>query len=297
MKHFVFIFLLVLSACASTPQISRRIASLPPPVAGRTQFALWQGNKVFYEEFGHGSEDAIIFVHGWTCDGTFWDYQIPEFTARQRVIRIDLPGHGKSEKPTTIKYTMDQFASSVVAVLENAGVKKAVLVGHSLGGVVVRQVYRLAPDKVAALVIADSSLGPWSTETSQAFDQELKELSSPGYKKVASEMINTMFIPESPEAFRQQIKQKMLSTPKHVLVNALRGMNNFSLYKTDPIKVPTLVFRVKYPYIEPDNEKFLRSFITNLSYQEWSDTGHFLMMENPEKFNQELLKFLLKAKI
>src|SRR5260370_4742140 len=74
-----------------------------------------------------------------------------------RLILIDLPGHGKSDKPQT-NYTMDYFASAVLAVMRDARVEKATLVGHSMGTPVICRVYAQAPEKVAALVAVDGLL-------------------------------------------------------------------------------------------------------------------------------------------
>ena len=72
---------------------------------------------------------------------TTWHFQVPAFADQARVILIDLPGHGQSDKPK-IDYSMDLFARAIDAVLKEAGVEKVVLVGHSMGVAVAR--HRLA---------------------------------------------------------------------------------------------------------------------------------------------------------
>ena len=67
------------------------------------------------------SDRALILVHGWSCDESVWRYQIEAFTGRARVITLDLPGSGKSDKPR-INYSMDLFAESIAAVCEDAGI-------------------------------------------------------------------------------------------------------------------------------------------------------------------------------
>jgi pimeloyl-ACP methyl ester carboxylesterase len=81
----------------------------------------------------------------------FWRYQVPAFEGKIRMIVVDLPGHGESDKPK-VDYTPDLFAKSVDAVLTEAGVKKVVLAGHSMGTPVVRQYARLYPKKTAGLI-------------------------------------------------------------------------------------------------------------------------------------------------
>ena len=131
-------------------------AARPEAKDPASRFTSLGGSRVHYKNYGKGSE-AIVFVHGWTCDTTFWDGQRPAFEKQLHTILVDLPGHGLSDKPQTA-YTMDLFARAVKAVLDDAGVRKAVLVGHSMGTPVIRQFYRKYPDQVRGLVIVDGAL-------------------------------------------------------------------------------------------------------------------------------------------
>ncbi len=305
-NRFVLLVLtaaLFFSACSSsnkTPSYdkkpNRKVASLPTLVNGREQFALWNNHKVRFEEFGHGTEEAIVFIHGWSCDSSFWNFQVNEFSARQRVITIDLPGHGKSARPSSVKYSVDEFADAINAVFETIGLAKAILVGHSLGGVVVRHFYRKHSDKVMALVIVDSEVTPWSQESVNHVRQKVSELKTPAYQKIAAEMVDEMFVMSTPEFLRDNIKRKMTSTSKIVMSKALLGLADQSLYKTDLIKVPTMIVMAKNQILRPDNERFLKSFIQDLDYQEWENVGHFVMMEDPERFNKAVLKFFLNKR-
>ena len=115
-----------------------------------SRFAKSGDLKVHYKSLGEG-KTAIVFVHGWCCDHTVWRDQAPALAGKVRAIYIDLPGYGRSDRPKT-DYTMDVFAKGVDAVLRDAGVEQAILVGHSMGTPVVRQYYRLYPAKTKALV-------------------------------------------------------------------------------------------------------------------------------------------------
>src|ERR1700731_2321261 len=81
------------------------------------------GAKIHYTEYGAG-ENALLFVHGWSCDETFWVGQAPALGARFHVITIVWPGRGKSERPH-IAYTMDLYARAIDAVLRDAKVQAA----------------------------------------------------------------------------------------------------------------------------------------------------------------------------
>lgn len=115
----------------------------------------YDGAKVHYESFGKGT-DAVVFIHGWTCDLTFWRGQAPVYE-KHRSLLIDLPGHGQSAKPE-VAYTQERFARAVEAVMRDAGVQRAVLVGHSVGGPVALTFLRLFPAKTRGLVLVDARI-------------------------------------------------------------------------------------------------------------------------------------------
>src|SRR5687767_4142641 len=92
----------------------------------------FNGVKINYYDIGNSdSRSALVFVHCWTCNVEFWKDNYKAFS-NHRVIALDLPGHGTSDKPK-IDYSMEYFARSVDAVMKKAGVEKAVLAGHSMG--------------------------------------------------------------------------------------------------------------------------------------------------------------------
>src|SRR5437867_10350687 len=93
------------------------IAGLLTPsllAAGVTHYVISEGARVHYESYGKG-KDAVVFIHGWTCDLTFWRLQAPVYK-KHRSLLIDLPGHGQSDKPD-VSYTQQRFARAVEAVL------------------------------------------------------------------------------------------------------------------------------------------------------------------------------------
>jgi len=70
-----------------------------------SRYATLDGSRVHYKSYGKGAR-AIVFIHGWTCNMNFWRLQVPAFASNARVIAIDLPGHGASDK-SQITYSMD----------------------------------------------------------------------------------------------------------------------------------------------------------------------------------------------
>jgi len=260
------------------------------PVEGESRYAKLDGQRVHYENHGKGRE-ALVFVHGWTCSLKFWSRQVPAFDGKVRVIAIDLPGHGQSDK-AQVAYTMDLFARAVDAVLRDAGVDRAALVGHSMGTPVIREFYRKYPQKTLALVIVDGPLRAFGDK--KMMEQFLAPLRGPGYKEAASKFIDSMFGQNATTEMRAEIKDAMLSTPQAVAISAMEGMADESIWKQDKITVPTLAIMAKSGFLATDAEQFYHSIAPKLEYQIWEGVGHFLMMEKPGEFNEVLAEFLLR---
>jgi pimeloyl-ACP methyl ester carboxylesterase len=111
------------------------------------------GMTIRYEDVGQG-EPAIVFVHGWSCDRSYWTPQVEHFSEAHRVVSVDLAGHGESSLGRE-DWTITAFGADVAAVLEALDLRNAVLVGHSMGGPVIVESALLAPDRIAALVSVD----------------------------------------------------------------------------------------------------------------------------------------------
>jgi pimeloyl-ACP methyl ester carboxylesterase len=210
-----------------------------------------------------------------------------------RLIAIDLVGHGQSDKPR-VAYTMDYFARSIDAVLNDAKVKHAVLVGHSMGTPVIRQFYRLFPGKTAGLVIVDGALR--LVVSKEQMDEFMAPLKS-NYQAAAPQMIEGILGSMKDEKLRAEIRTAMLATPDYVAVSAMDGMTDEKIYEKDPIKVPVLAVLAKSPFWPPDTESFLRSLAPTLELTMWDNVSHFLMLEKPQQFDQTVQAFLTKNKL
>lgn len=260
--------------------------------AGESKYAKLDSTRIHYKSAGKG-KDALVLVHGWGCNLNHWREQIPEFAKRTRVLAVDLPGHGLSDKPE-IKYDMDLFAAAIEAVMKDAGVERAVLAGHSMGTPVVRQFYRKYPQKTLAIVIVDGGLRPFGTKEQR--EQFMAPLRGPNWKEVGGQMFQNMTV-TLPEADRERIGSSFNSTPQHVIVSAMDAMADESLYATDKINVPVLAILAKSPFWAPDTEQFLRSLAPDLEYQMWEGVDHFLFMGKPKEFNAAVIAFLNKKNL
>ena len=265
------------------------LASVPYRVA------MLETSRVRYQSFGKGAK-AIVLVHGWTCDLTFWTRNIPVLSAQYRVIVLDLPGHGDSDAPK-ISYTPQLFARALDVVLKDAKVSRAILVGHNMGAPVIRQFLVDFPAKVNGLVLVDPAIStPASPEEMEQRKARrasfLESLRGPGYLEFAEKFIDRMFVPETPLELRAEIKPKMLTTPQHVCASAMDGMSDGGMWAKQT-EIPTLaIFSDKGRGAE--NRAMLGAMFSNLDHQEWPGGGNFTMLEKPDQFNNAVLAFVAK---
>jgi len=234
-----------------------------------------------------GSGPAIIFVHGWTCDESSWQGQVPAFSQRYRVITLDLPGHGKSDMPKDGTFSMALFARAVEAVRSEARVERAVFVGHSMGTPVIRQYATMFPARVAGLVLVD---GLVQVAGGAAGFTPPPMIGAEGLKARES-MVRGMFGPATTPQLQAHILKMMMGTKEATAAGAMSATWDQSWVKNDPITVPVLGVYAARPLAS--REAITRIF-PKVEYHELAGSAHFLMMEKPDEFNQLLTTFLRK---
>jgi pimeloyl-ACP methyl ester carboxylesterase len=260
-----------------------------------SHFAPFNGIRVHYESYGTG-RDALVFIHGWTCDLTFWRAQAPVYTAHRSLL-IDLPGHGQSDMPW-VPYPVEYFAFSIEAVMRDAGVDRATLIGHSLGGPIAYTFVRLFPAKAKSIVLVDATVtAPQSGAAvkkaqQQTYARRVRSLSGPAGAKNFGTQIDAMFSDVTPPDLREQIRKKMFATPEHVRIAAVASASKL----TPPppgqtFQLPVLAIQAAQAGTDKRADA-MRQIFPQLQVLKWEDHGHFLMMEDPERFNQELEEFL-----
>jgi pimeloyl-ACP methyl ester carboxylesterase len=259
-----------------------------PAMEGDEHVLLHEGAGVRYRSYGTGPE-AVVFIHGWTCDLSLWDGQAPVYS-RRRSLLVDLPGHGGSEAPLGIDYTQELFARAVEAVMRDAGVTHATLVGHSLGGPVAITTLRLFPEKVRALILVDSFLRlPQDYLNLQEKKERAASLAGTvGHDAFAASLENFFTPRTSPDA-RAAIRRVMLATPEHVRISAtcspaipppFRAAEQYTLPLTH-IQIARREVSTEWGRIFPRFE-----------VEKWENHGHFLFMEDPARFNASLERLL-----
>jgi pimeloyl-ACP methyl ester carboxylesterase len=179
--------------------------------------------KISFSTCGKGS--AIVFLHGFLENSTMWNSVSKELSKRNRVICIDLLGHGNTECFGYI-HSMELMAEAVEAVLKHLRIRKSIIVGHSMGGYVALAFAEKNPNKVKGLCLMNS--------TSLADDDERKTLRTRANKLVQKNFKNmvqmsftNLFSEQSRITFKDEMKvalQEALQTPAQGYIACQEGM-------------------------------------------------------------------------
>lgn len=250
--------------------------------------------RIAYSVYGAG-ETSLIFIHGWSCDSRYWQKQLSVFSKDYQVIAIDLAGHGNSSLDR-LDYTMLSFARDVKAVIEKEKINKAILVGHSMGGGVIAEAARLMPKKVTAIIGIDT-LQNVAEKIPQKVLDEMVEPFEVDFTNAAQGFVITMFPKGTDKKLIDWIKEDISSAPKKVALSAFRNyMGQYvsseaaQVFKNVTVPVVSINARL-WPTSPDDNRKHIKNY--KLFYIE--ETGHFPMLEKPEKFNTlltEAIKYI-----
>ncbi|MFD3520050.1 alpha/beta fold hydrolase [Streptomyces sp. NPDC058653] len=173
-----------------------------------------------------GAADVLVLVHGHPFDRSMWRPQIETFAGPgRRVIAADLRGYGG----TTVvpgKTTLTTFARDIAALLDRLGVERAVLGGLSMGGQIVLEFHRLFPERVRALVLADTFAAA-ETEAGKVARRAMADrLLREGMGPYADEVLTRMVAPRNAEelpAVAEHVRDMMRGAPPEGAAAALRG--------------------------------------------------------------------------
>jgi pimeloyl-ACP methyl ester carboxylesterase len=264
--------------------------------SGKSKFADYRGMLVRYTDTG-GNGPAAVFVHGWSCNVSFWEHQEKALSGGYRVLLMDMPGHGNSGKPR-VDYTIPFFGGAVLAVMDHAGVDKAALMGHSMGFPVAREAWRMAPKRVVALGSIDGAMIelPDDPEARAKLIADIQgfaaQFAQPGYKQIVTDFVNAMHHEQTPAEVRARVLEEMLKTPQYVGQSAMKHFVDPSIWNKDKVEVPVLAVFADSPEITPEFQAFFRELFPKLTAHKMSGVGHFLMLEKPNELNAIIKDFL-----
>ena len=236
---------------------------------------------------------ALVFVHGWSCDKSYWNDQVKIFSPKYKVITIDLAGHGESGTARK-NYTMELFGEDVEAVVNKLKIDKVILIGHSMGGAVIIEAAKRLKGKVIGLVGADtyqSFKDNWTAEQKEGFLKLFKE----NFVVTAKGFVKSMFPKTADTLLVNKVADDMSSAPQEIAISSIRNLFFYDPIPTlKEIRLPIISINCDmYPVSVEENKKYVNPFTVKMM----NGVGHFVMLEDKDRFNillQEAIDELTK---
>ncbi len=253
---------------------------------------LYKNTKISYSDTGKGN--AVVLLHGFLENQTMWQDLVPELRQKNRIITIDLLGHGNTECLGYV-HSMEDNAEAVQAVLTKLRIRKATFVGHSMGGYVALAFAEMYPESMRALVLLNSTSNADSEERKANRDRAIKAVKK-DYTTFIRLSIANLFSPDNRERLIDEIekvKLEALKTPLQGVVASLEGMKirkdrEVLLHLTPYPKMlilgkndPVLIYENALEQIEETAVKLVTL-----------PDGHMSHIENREQLKTVLLDFL-----
>jgi pimeloyl-ACP methyl ester carboxylesterase len=236
------------------------------------------GVPIAYEVHGAGSP-ALVFVHGWSCDRSYWEGQLEPFARDFRVVAVDLAGHGDSGLGRET-WTIEAFGGDVAAVVEGLGLERMILIGHSMGGHAIVEAARRLPGRVDGLVWIDAYKRLGTPRTPEQLEGMMAPLRA-DFVDGTCTFVRGMFPSDADPPLVERVVADMSAAPPAVALEAVR-----SAWTYDPTVALTQL-NLPVVAINPDDaptdvESMERHGVRVVLM---SGVGHFLMMENPAGLN------------
>jgi pimeloyl-ACP methyl ester carboxylesterase len=284
MRARPLVLLLTLAACQAAPDRT------PPAPTVDTVMAA-DGVPIVYDMRGSG-DVTLVFVHCWACDRGYWREQLDAFAPGYQVVSLDLAGHGASGKGRA-SWSLDGLAGDVAAVVDDLGLQRVVLVGHSMGGPVALLAAARIGERAEAVVCADA-LHDVSSEMNSAMVDQMLRMFQADYAGAMTTMVGMMFPPGGDTALAGWVARNATVTDSAVTLGLIRDYPNLDLPAAlaaagAPVRCINAAPRPPWgPVTTVEANRAHGDFDAVLM----DSVGHFLMLERPAEFNAKLLDVL-----
>jgi pimeloyl-ACP methyl ester carboxylesterase len=248
-----------------------------------------------------GTGQAVLFLHAFTMDASQWDHQVAALSGHMRCVRVDLWGCGASPPPPAGDPSLDTFAAAVIDALDSRDIDRVAVVGLSMGGYLAFALWRLAPERIRALVLCNTRPGPDPPGPPREDRLAMADLveREQSVESIVEPMVARLLSPAAQaeahivDPVRGRIRR---CTPAGIAF-AQRAMANRpdSIGLLGSVTVPTLVIAGTQDAIVGAGEvRAIADGITGARYAEL-DCGHLSNLELPREVSDQLTAFLTPA--
>lgn len=258
------------------------------------QFTQFKNGQLRFRESGKGS--TVVLLHGFLESLEIWDDYAERLAHNYRVVSIDLPGHGQSDCLGYV-HPMELLAEAVKVVLDGLGIRRYILIGHSMGGYVALAFADRFPDQVKGLGLVFSSAQADSNQKKRDRDRAI-ELVKANHRSFIRKAIPLLFRPKNRKIYHEEIKalkQLALQTSKQGAIANLEGMkirpNREVILKFSPC--PVLILAGKHDPVIPLEKIEPQMLLSERGFgMVLHDCGHMGFIEAREESYTTLLRFI-----
>ncbi len=260
-------------------------------MTAQSGFVTVDGGRLWYETDGEGA--PVVLVHGGLWDSRMWDDQFGPLSERCRVVRYDLRGYGRSDRPTSEYSHSDDLAG----LMTKLKIKRAALVGLSMGGAIAIDFALDHPDRVDALVLAAPGLGGYelSSDLERRYAPAEKALEKGDVQKAAELELEIWSPVRSETGPDVRIKQIAMDNAHQVALDPAlrRQMKPPAVERLEEITAPTLVISGDRDL--PDMDRIAELIVGRVPGARravMQGADHAVNMRRPADFTARLLGFL-----
>jgi len=259
------------------------------------KLTLPDGRFFEYAAIGSGV-DPIVMLHGYGDSWYSFNGMLSACSASESVIALSQRGHGNSHKPDN-GYLIVDYAKDVIDVMDALGIKKAPIVGHSMGTFIAQEIALQNPELVSHLCLIASAVTA-DNDVLCGLTSTTAELTDPVPREFAHEFqAGTCANPLGPGMSLEKIVDESMLLPANVWHQALLGLISYRPKTIEPdlssIKCPTLImWGDKDEIFLGDEQLRLQSKIKGSMRSDYTDVGHGLQWEKPQETMAELTAFL-----
>ena len=287
--------LCVIAAAADAPPLSINLDQFD---AQKKRVLLPNGEHLAYIDMGDPKGPPVVLIHGYTDNARDWVPLIPFLNKHDRLIVVDIRGHGQSDKPECC-YAKIDFAYDIKLLLDALHIQKADIIGHSLGSMITQVLAEQWPERVRKVILISSTGGPkpGSTPKKPSYDfasdiRKLKEPIDPDSPFMVEWWASPT--PVNEEFIRRQ-RRDAAGIPLAVWLAVLeQGANASDIQSNLPkLKAPTLlIWGSKDPIMEEDVRQSLRDALPAAKVKVFEGLGHNPFWEEPETVAKVINGFL-----
>ena len=262
--------------------------------------ALINDVRVWFEDLGSPAALPVVLIHGFPFSHEMWHPQIGVLSESFRAIDYDLRGHGQSSAGDG-QYPFEFFVDDLISLLDHLKLKRAVLCGLSMGGYIALRAAERNPERVQALVLADTQSKADSNEVKLKRAASIKDIKRNGVKPFAEAFLKTTFTPQSltPKSESVAMIQKIIESNSPLgicgalLALATRTDTTASL---STIQVPTLILVGEQDALTPVSaSQEMHDRIPRSEMRVITNAAHLSNIENAVEFNRHVKDFLRKV--